>query len=282
VDAAFLSGRFEEALIRAEESFKRSRGDNLFPLTFSASPRETGFRPHDKHSRLRYHARVKLTVELATPVTVLVLIGGGEFSFGETREIDEYLLSRLPAEKRSVAFFPTASGSAEYAAHYGTYLRGIAPDVTVVNVPVYRGRDNRRQKNLDAIAAAGLIYLGGGVTNNLLEGLRGSPAEEALRSAAAAGAVIAAIGAAASCFGLWVRDMRGSSSALTGFGWFQGTVVDTGFDPAHDEPLRRLMSLADVTLGVGVPPKTALCIESSGETSIIGDGQIAAFRKKLS
>lgn len=223
---------------------------------------------------------MNLALDLATPVTTLVLIGGGEFSFGETREIDEFLLSKLPADRRTIAFLPTASGSSEYASHFGNYLRGIDAGVTVANVPVYRGRDNRRQKNLDAILAAGLIYLGGGVTNNLLGTLRESPAELALRDAAANGAIVAAIGGAAASFGAWARDMRGTAPAVAGFGWIRGTAIDTAFDPENDLALRRLMSLPDVTLGLGIPARTALFVDSSGATEIVGDGQIAAFRKK--
>ena len=223
---------------------------------------------------------MKLPVTLATPVSTLVLIGGGEFSFGETREIDEILLSRIVPERRTVAFLPTASGSAEYATHFGAYLRGIDPSIEVVNVPVYRGRDARRQKSLNTITTAGMVYLGGGVTNNFLETLRDSPSEVALRDAAAGGAVIAAIGAAASSFGTYARDMRGGSSALPALGWLANTVIDTGFDPANDTALRRLMSLSDVTLGLGIPAKTALVIGSDGTGEIVGEGQIAAFRKK--
>src|SRR6185436_9179429 len=95
-----------------------------------------------------------LTVDLATPVQTLVLIGGGEFSFGETREIDQFLLSRMPADRRTVAFLPTASGSPEYAGHIGKYFQELDATVTTLNVPVYRGRDSRRQKNLAALAAA--------------------------------------------------------------------------------------------------------------------------------
>jgi cyanophycinase-like exopeptidase len=219
-------------------------------------------------------------VPLSTPVSTLALIGGGEFSFGETREIDAMLIARMPPEKRVVAFLPTASGSAEYATHFRTYLQGIDPALEVVNVPIYRGRDSRRQKNLDAILGAGMVYLGGGVTNNLLSTLRESAADGAMRDAAVNGAVIAAIGAAASCFGVFARDMRGGSSALAGLGWLSHTVVDTGFEPENDTALRRLMSLPDVTLGLGIPAKTALVIgrESTGE--IVGEGQVAAFRKK--
>jgi cyanophycinase-like exopeptidase len=221
---------------------------------------------------------VNLNVKLAIPVTTLALIGGGEFSFGETREIDQMLLSRMPADRRTIAFLPTASGSPEYATHLGAYFRTLDPSVEVLNVPVYRGRDNRRLKNINAILGAGMIYLGGGVTNNLLETIRATPVEIAMRDAAENGAIVAAIGAAASSFGLWARDMRGSS-ALPGLGWLAGAVVETAFDPQNDMTLRRLMSLDEVSLGLGIPPKTALFIDGNGNGTIVGEGQIAAFRK---
>jgi cyanophycinase-like exopeptidase len=222
---------------------------------------------------------MKLPLRLEVPVRTLVLIGGGEFSFGETREIDRILLERMPPDRRMIAFLPTASGSAEYAQHLGKYFHDLDPSVEVVNVPVYRGRDNRRQKSLNAILGAGMVYLGGGVTNSLLEVVRGSPTESALREAAAGGAVIAAIGAAASSFGTHARDMRGGG-ALPGLGWLTDTVIETGFDPENDVVLRRLMSLPDVHLGLGIPPRTALIIDGEGAAEIAGEGQVAAFRKQ--
>ena len=221
---------------------------------------------------------MKLALQLAVPLESLVLIGGGEFSFGETREIDRQLLATMPADRRTIAFLPTASGSAEYAAHLGKYFRELDGSVEVVNVPIYRGRDARRQKSLDLILSSGMVYLGGGVTNNLLETISESAAELAFRDAAANGAVIAAIGAAASCFGMHARDMRGGG-ALAGLGWLSNTVIDTGFDPQNDVALRRLMSLPEVALGLGIPAKTAIFVDSRGEGEIAGDGQIAAFRK---
>ena len=187
----------------------------------------------------------------------------------------------MPADRRTVAFLPTASGSAEYAAHFGKYLRGLDPSVEVVNVPIYRGRDNRRQKNLAAILGAGMIYLGGGVTNNL--------AADAARVAGRVGA--------ARCGrerrrdrghrrrGVLFRDARARHArqyigALPALGWLANTVIDTGFDPQNDIALRRLMSLPDGDLGLGIPPKTALRGCRDGATEIIGDGQIAAFRKR--
>lgn len=217
-------------------------------------------------------------VTLATPVHLLVLIGGGEFSFGETREIDQYLLSRVAPDRRRVAFLPTASGSAEYANHFGTYIRGLDPSFETLNVPVYRGRDSRRPRNLAQIREAGLIYLGGGVTNTLLETLRESVAEAAMREAAASGAVVAAIGAAAACFGTLVRDMRGASP-LPGLGWLERTAIDVAFDPSNDGNLRRLMASPDIDLGLGLPGGTALAVAGDGTTEIVGPGRIAGVRK---
>ena len=218
-----------------------------------------------------------LTLTLATPFHLLVLIGGGEFSFGETRALDEYLLSQMPRDRRTIAFLPTASGSAEYATHIGKYFREIDPSVDVINVPIYRGRDNRRQKNLDLILSAGMIYVGGGLANNLIDTLRQSAAEIAMREAAQNGAVVAAIGAAASSFGAHAREMRGG--AVEGLGWLSGTVIDTAFDAADDVALRRLMSLPDVEIGVGIPPRVALAVHGDGSTEIAGDGTIAVYRR---
>ncbi len=220
-----------------------------------------------------------LTVPPATPFHHLVLIGGGEFSFGETREIDEFLLRSMPADRRTIAFIPAASGSAEYAVHLGKYFTSIDPTVNTINVPIYRGRDGRRGKNATLLRSAGMIYLGGGLASQLLEPLRDTPAELAMREAAAAGTVIAAIGAAASCFGTVARDPRGAST-LPALGWLEETVIETLFDPQQDTMLRRLMSLPEVRLGLGIPRSSALAIGADGATVILGAGNVAAFRRK--
>lgn len=219
-----------------------------------------------------------LQLSLSVPLHTLVLIGGGEFSFGHTKEIDRYLISRMPAGKRTVAFLPTASGSPEYATHFGKYLRELDDSIEVINVPIYRGRDSRRPKNLATLTAAGMIYVGGGVTNNFLDTMHESAADLAMRDAAANGAVIAAIGAAASCFGVYARDMRGGS-AIPAMGWIANTAIETGFEPQNDIMLRRLMSAPGVELGIGIPAQTAISVAADGTTEILGEGQIAAFRK---
>jgi len=220
-----------------------------------------------------------LQIKLAVPVHLLVLIGGGEFSFGETREIDDFLVRSMPADRRTIAFLPTASGSAEYATHLGKYFKQLDPTLETVNVPIYRGRDSRRQKNLDLIRWAGMIYVGGGVTNNLLATLHESAADIAMREAAADGSVVAAIGAGAASFGTHARDMRAPAAALPALGWLEQTVIETAFDPQDDTMLRRLMSLPDVKLGIGIPPKTGLAIHGGGSTTLLGLNPVVVFRK---
>ncbi len=220
-----------------------------------------------------------LQLQLAVPLHLLVLIGGGEFSFGETREIDEFLARSLPADRKTIAFLPTASGSAEYGTHLGNYFKQIDPAIETINVPIYRGRDARRARSLNQLRAAGMIYIGAGVTNTFLGTIRETAAEEAMRDAASYGAIIAAIGAAAASFGTHARNMESPAAALPALGWLAQTVIETAFDAQDDTMLRRLMSLPEVQIGIGIPPKTAIAIDSRGSASLLGSGSLAVFRK---
>jgi signal transduction histidine kinase len=135
--------------------------------------------------------------------------------------------------------------------------------VNVVNVPIYRGRDNRRQKNLATILGAGMIYLGGGVTNNLAADdcasrPRSSRCAMQRRTASSSRPSARRRRASARPRATCAATLRRSR-----LGWLAGTVIDTAFDPQNDTALRRLMSLPDVTLGIGIPPKTALVIAAT-------------------
>jgi putative intracellular protease/amidase len=199
----------------------------------------------------------------------LALIGGGEFSFGETLEVDRAWLAKADAadEALAVGFLPTASGSVDYAHHFSTYLDE-AFERRMEVIPVYRGRDARRQKNVDRLGATEALYLGGGVTETLLEVVAGSPVGEALERRLEAGGVVAAIAAAAQALGAVSRGLGGS--VLDGLDWLPATAVETNFTPAHDRRLRELLSAPGVETGLGIAAGSALLLGPGGEVEIVG------------
>jgi len=67
----------------------------------------------------------------------------------------------------------------------------------------------------------------------------------------------------ASCFGIAARHARNRRIAA-GLGWLANTVVDTAFEPENDANLRRLMSVPETLLGLGIPAGTALAIRGDG------------------
>lgn len=196
----------------------------------------------------------------------LVLVGGGEFSFSETLAADRAWVERAPAGP--VGFLPTASGSTDYGQHFAEYMGGTFGR-EVETVPVFRPRDARRGKNLERIGRCAAVYLGGGVTDHLLETLAGSPAAEALGGRLAAGGVVVAIAAAAQACGTLARSLFGGQT-LPGLGWLPGGVVEPNFNPAHDRRLRRLMAERGIEWGLGLPAGSAVLLGPQGQVEQVG------------
>jgi cyanophycinase-like exopeptidase len=196
----------------------------------------------------------------------LALLGGGEFSFGETLDADEAWIAK--AGPGPVGFIPAASGSNDYPRHFGEYLREeFEREVEIV--PIYRGRDSRRGRNAERIAAVPAVYLGGGVADHLVDALAGSPAAEALTRKIETGGVVVAIAAAAQAAGRIARSIA-PGRTIPGFGWLPDGVVEPNFDPGHDHRLRKLLELAGVRWGVGIPPESAVLLGPGGAVEVIG------------
>lgn len=203
----------------------------------------------------------------------LVLIGGGEFSFGETLEADRSWLARTAPGP--IGFLPTASGSSDYAQHFATYLQE-SFGREVYTIPIYRSRDARRGKNVERIRAAAAVYIGGGVPDRLVEILEDSPALTALSEKLRADGLVAAISAAAQVMGRVARSIA-RGVAFPGLGWLPQGVVEPNFDPGHDRRLRTLMQSENVTWGLGLPARSVVLLgpgesrESSGISFLLQD-----------
>ena len=195
----------------------------------------------------------------------LALLGGGEFSFGETLDADHAWVEKTPPGV--VGFLPAASGSTDYPQLFADYLReSFAREVE--NLPVYRARDGRREKNAQRVAEVAGVYLGGGVADHLLDAVAGTPVAAALLQRLAAGGTIAAIAAAAQCLGVVARSVFGGNS-IAGLGWLDGGVVEPNFDPEHDRRLRQMMRQPGVHWGVGIPAGAALLLGPEGATEVV-------------
>jgi cyanophycinase-like exopeptidase len=200
----------------------------------------------------------------------LALLGGGEFSFGETEEADQAWIEK--ASTGPVGFIPAASGSNDYPRHFAEYLKA-EWDREVEIIPIYRPRDGRRGRNAERIREVAAVYLGGGVTDHLLEALQETPAAEALARKIAEGGMVVAIAAAAQCAGRFARSIfRGD--LIPGFGWLPDGVVEPNFDPGHDRRLRKMLAGAGVRFGLGIPASSAVLLGPGGAVEVVG----TAFR----
>jgi cyanophycinase-like exopeptidase len=198
----------------------------------------------------------------------LVLLGGGEFSFGETPVADRAWLEKAPPGP--IGFLPTASGSDDYGRHLAAYFAETF-ERQMETVPIYRSRDARRVKNLERIDRCGTIYLGGGVTDELLDVLGDSPALERIAAKLGNGGMVVAIAAAAQAVGRVARSLQ-AGATVPGFGWLPDGAVEPNFDPGHDRRLRRLMESPGVARGLGLAAGSALMLGPEEGGELVGSG----------
>jgi len=196
----------------------------------------------------------------------LALLGGGEFSFGETEEADRAWLAKT--SDGPVGFLPAASGSIDYGENLAEYFDEVF-DRELEVIPVYRPRDARRGRNCQRTDGSAAVYLGGGVADNLTEALLRSAVEDRLRKRLEGDGGVVAIAAAAQALGEWFRSLRGGDF-LEGFRWLPGGVVETNFDPGHDRRLRQLMARPGVRWGLGIPAGSAVLLGPEGAVEVVG------------
>lgn len=195
----------------------------------------------------------------------LALLGGGEFSFGETLDADRAWIDKTSAGP--IGFLPAASGSTDYPQHFATYLRETFQR-ELESLPIYRGRDGRREKNATRVREVAGVYIGGGVADHLLEAIGSTPVATALEARLASGGTVAAIAAAAQCMGTVARSVFGGNS-LPALGWLEGGVVEPNFDPEHDRRLRQMLGQDGVRWGVGIPAGAALLLGPDGAMEVV-------------
>jgi dipeptidase E len=163
----------------------------------------------------------------------IVAIGGGDMGGGETRLLDERIVELTGKDKPRALFLPTASFDGpgyyeSFAAAYGglgceadvLFLwAGYAPEEIEERIQRTKWNDFPHSWEFrgtvkeveDAIAAADLIYVGGGNTKRMIEMWKSVGVDRMLGQAADRGAVLSGLSAGCICWGRYGN----SDAALT-------------------------------------------------------------------
>jgi cyanophycinase len=217
---------------------------------------------------------------------VLALVGSGEFT-PAMDAVDRALLAATGRERPRVAIVPTASWpdgepvfrrwAAQGEAHFGA--------LGAVPIPVLlTGRDTADDPALvDAIAGADLVYLSGGKPEHLLDALDGTPAGDALRSAHAAGAVVAGCSAGAMVLGGRQLHVGGRGFLRPPIGWddalglIPGIVVVPHYDAIAETLIVPVVLAAPTgTVVVGIDEDTA-AVGRDGVWQVHGRGRVTVW-----
>ena len=190
----------------------------------------------------------------------LVLAGGGELE--ETADIARAAIEIVPDES-PVVFVPAAGLTQEAGRNEGAQviaqiesLGGPAGYVA----PIFTRADAADPKNVRRLMNAGLIYLGDGQAQRLVETLSDTPTLDALEAAHRAGALVLAMGHAASALGAWFIGAAPGSGLLGGWGWLPDAIICPSFDDSVAPALRAAIRSHAECVGLGVPRGVALAL----------------------
>jgi len=190
----------------------------------------------------------------------LVLAGGGEPE--ETDSIMRAAIELVPDES-PVVFVPAAGLTEEASRNEGAqviaHIERLGGPAGYV-APIFTPADAADPKNARRLMNAGLIYLGDGQTQRLVETLSDTPTFRALEAAHRAGAVVLAMGYAASALGAWCIGAVPGAELLRGWDWLSDAIICPSFDEDAAPALRAAIRSHAECVGVGVPRGVALAL----------------------
>lgn len=129
----------------------------------------------------------------------IVAIGGGEMRFGETRAIDEYIVSLPDALIPQVLFIPTASG--DHPAYIEAFTKAYTDlGCKVDTLYLYGAAPDTPDVIAAKFARADIVYVGGGDTEMMLRKWQQTGVDAQLRAAYERGVVLSGLSAGALCW----------------------------------------------------------------------------------
>ena len=140
----------------------------------------------------------------------IVAIGGGELSRGDTRKLDEYIVSLCERSKPQLLFLPTASMDAlTYIERIHQYFEELGCQVNELCLASrkYMGSEIR-----DQILSADIIYVGGGDTVRMMECWKRLRVDQYLHEAYRRDIILSGISAGSLC---WFLSGHSDSNSFT-------------------------------------------------------------------
>lgn len=191
----------------------------------------------------------------------LVLLGGGNWEDSET--IHSQAISAI-LDESPIAFVPAANPTEPtYGEAFLSYYGELgAPHGYVV--PVRDQQSARDPLNYRRLAQAGLIFIGGGDPQRLIEAVEGTPVIDAIAEAFDSGAVIVGVSAGAMLLGKWGLSSD-TGKILPGWGWVSDSIIVPHFTPDRSSQVRSALQRYPETIALGIPDNVALALGPDGE-----------------
>lgn len=208
----------------------------------------------------------------------LVLLGGGDWTRGETDLVDAQVLSIANLDRPMVVLLSdgTRSEADGLLDHY-TLLGGPGGEAFVLSEMTRA--DLHAPKLLELLQEAGLLVLGGENPLPLIRNLHQTPALDAIRRGLTTlqALTIVGMGGAAAVLGKWAIGPAPDYLQAIGMDFLQNTVVEPHFTRTEDSiVLRNINQLGPGILGLGIPDSTALAFGPQGQVETWGPGQVTA------
>jgi cyanophycinase-like exopeptidase len=202
----------------------------------------------------------------------LVLLGGGPKP-GEISDIDGAILARADFSLPTI-YLPTADGSisrGEALLEDYADLGGPRGEV----VPILDAASANEPERYRLLAEAGIIYIGDGEAQRVVQALENSLALTAMVEAFVGGAVVVAAGGGAEALGTWYLNPNSAAGGEPGLGWLGNAVVAQRFTGARETPqLQALLQQLPGVVGVGIPEQAALALGPDGSVESWGEGEV--------
>jgi len=219
------------------------------------------------------------TVNMSRSETVLIAIGGGEFS--EAQDIIDTFLGLLESKRDPIVTIMTVATSepTDASGKYNRLFRKLG--IKHVNtIDVSQRDDTFDTKSVKKIEQADAIFFTGGDQLNVTSLLGGSPLHNTFYERIHAGVIVVGTSAGAAMMSNSMlisgrsdnAPMVGGVEIAPGMDLVSGTMIDTHFSQRGRHG-RLLTAVAHYPqdLGIGIDERTAIVIRN-GELKVIGEG----------